>query len=251
MLRIHWMEFKTELLKMMRLPMYAIPTIAFPIIFYLLFGVGLSRKTPPGAMSVSAYLLATYGAFGVIGASLFGFGVGIAVERGQGWLQVKRATPMPLSAWFTAKLGMAVVFSAVIVLGLFLAGATMGNVRFPAEVWLSMFLVLIAGALPFCAFGLAIGYFAGPNSAPAIVNLIYLPIAFASGLWVPIHMLPKAIQKIAPALPPYHFGQLALLQIGAGEGSIGGHVLALALFTLLFLALATIGYRRDEGKMYG
>ena len=48
---------------------------------------------------------------GVIAVSLFGFGVALAMERGQGWLQVKRASPMPVSAYFLAKLFAAVVFS--------------------------------------------------------------------------------------------------------------------------------------------
>jgi ABC-type Na+ efflux pump permease subunit len=45
--------------------------------------------------------------------SLFGFGVTVAVERGQGWMEVKRTTPMPVSAYFTAKLAMAMIFSSI------------------------------------------------------------------------------------------------------------------------------------------
>jgi ABC-2 type transport system permease protein len=187
----------------------------------------------------------------VIGAALFGFGIGVATERGQGWLQLKRATPMPLSAWFGAKLAMAVLFSAIIAVLLFTMGSTLGGVRFEANVWIRLFATLIFGALPFCAMGLAIGYFAGPNSAPAIVNLLYLPMGFISGLWIPITILPKFFQMIAPALPSYHFGQLALMQIGAANGSGATHFFALIGFTVLFLMLAVIAYRRDEGKLYG
>ena len=64
--------------------------------------------------------------------------------------------------------------------------------------------------------GLAIGYFAGPNSAPAAINLIYLPMSFCSGLWVPYMFLPKLVRQIALALPPYHLSQLALGMVGAG-----------------------------------
>ena len=100
LLRIHWMEAKMELLKMMRLPAFVVPTLSFPLIFYVFFGIAFGRQST-GPMSMSTYLIATYGAFGVIGASLFGFGVAVAVERGQGWLQVKRASPMPLNEWVT------------------------------------------------------------------------------------------------------------------------------------------------------
>ena len=48
---------------------------------------------------------------------MFSFGVSLAMERGQGWLQVKRASPMPIAAYFFAKLFIAVVFSTVIIAG--------------------------------------------------------------------------------------------------------------------------------------
>ena len=52
---------------------------------------------------MARYLIATYGAFAIMGSTLYAFGVGIAVERGLGWLEVKRASPMPLGAYFFAK----------------------------------------------------------------------------------------------------------------------------------------------------
>jgi ABC-2 type transport system permease protein len=58
---------------------------------------------------------------------------------------------------------------------------------------------LVAGSLPFSAMGLALGYFTGPNSAPSTINLIYLPMSFCSGLWVPFMFLPKMVQQIAVA----------------------------------------------------
>ena len=93
------------------MPGYAIPSIAFPAMFYLLFGVVFGRGTV-GGVTMATYLIATYGAFGVIGASLFGFGVGVAVERGQGWMMLKRASPMPPMAFFVAKLVMCTIFAA-------------------------------------------------------------------------------------------------------------------------------------------
>ncbi len=249
--RIYLLEAKSELLKTLRLPAFVLPTLLFPLAFYLFFGI-IFGANKAGAVSVSAYMVATYGAFGVIGAALFNFGVNVAVERGQGWMEVKRATPMPPVAYFFGKIATSSVFAATIVLLLFSLAATAGHVHFGAATWALLFAALVAGSLPFCALGLAVGYFAGPNSAPAVLNLIFLPMAFLSGLWIPVGMLPKAIQAIAPWLPPYHLAEIALALIGAGEtGSLLVHILALLGFTILFLALARIGYLRDEGKTYG
>jgi ABC-2 type transport system permease protein len=250
--RSYVLEAKYEFLKQLRMPAYAIPAITFPVMFYLLFGVLFGGSRAAGSTTVATYMLATYGTFGVIGCALFGFGVGVAVERGQGWMTLKRATPMPPFAYFTAKLVMASLFGAIIVLLLSAVGVAFGGVSLPASTWVTLVSILIAGTVPFSALGLALGYFAGPNSAPAIVNLVYLPLAFASGLWIPIEMLPGAVKSMAPFLPPYHLAQLALAAVGAGRGApVWSHVLALAGFALVGLALASVAYRRDEDANWG
>lgn len=251
-LRAYVLEAKYEFLKVLRMPAYALPTIAFPAMFYLLFGVTFGGGRVTGTMTMSTYLQATYGAFGVIGAALFGFGVGVAIERGQGWLTLKRATPMPPFAYFFAKFCMAVIFSSIIVGILATLGITLGGVRLPATAWLQLAVTLILGSIPFCAMGLAFGTTLGPNAAPAIVNIVYLPLGFASGLWIPIEILPGFMRTLAIVLPPYHLGQLALAAIGGGRGApVWSHVLALVGFTLVGLGIALIGYRRDEDRMYG
>lgn len=250
--RIYWKEAKYELIKALRMPAYSLPTILFPVMFYVLFGLSFLKNQPAGGVSMAAYLLATYGSFGVMGAALFGFGVGVAVERGQGWMLLKRASPMPPAAYFTSKIVMSCLFGLTIVLLLFALGYLFGDVRMPVEGWFSLLGILVAGALPFCALGLAIGYLAGPNSAVAIVNLVYLPLAFASGLWIPVAVLPAFFKKLAPWLPPYHYSQLALKQLGADVGdSTAGHLVYLVAFTAICLGVAYLGYRRDEGKSYG
>ena len=53
-------------------------------------------------------------------------------------------------------------------------------------------------------------------------------------------------------MPPYHLSQLALKTVGASRGeAVSFHVGALVVVTLLFSTIAYIGYRRDEGKLYG
>ena len=248
--RIVALEARCELLKMVRLPAYALPTLCFPLVFYFFFGIVMGKRS--ATFDMAEYLLATYGVFGVVGASLFGFGVGVAVERGQGWMLFKRATPMPPLAWVAGRLFTSLAFGAVLVALLFLLGATAGKVDLPAATWLALAGVLILGMVPFGAFGLALGYLTGPNSAVPVVNLIYLPAAFASGLWVPIDFLPRIFQQIAPWLPTYHFGQLALGVVDRGRGEpVWKSVAVLVAFTAVSLALAWVGYRRDEGKTVG
>lgn len=249
--RIYRAETRAEILKMVRLPAYLIPTFAFPLMFYALFGISFGVGKSYGSTAVPTYLLATYGAFGVIGVALFGFGVGVAVERGQGWMLLKSASPMPVSAFFAAKVTLSLLLSVGVVVLLAAAGVLFAEVPFELGRLAALTAVLVAGALPFCAFGLLLGYLAGPNSAPAVVNLIHLPMSFASGLWIPIQALPDAIQKIAPGLPAFHYGQLALEVVGAGDGRVLQHTLYLVAFTAVCLMGAGVAYRRDDGKTFG
>lgn len=245
-------EAKYELIKNVRIPAYAISTLAFPIMFYVLFGIVMARNSA-ARIETATYAMASMGCFGVIAAALFGFGVSIAMERGQGWLQVKRASPMPVSAYFAAKLFSALTFSVAIASVLLVVGFQFGGVRLSALMAAELSVILVLGTIPFSAMGLAIGYLIKPNSAPAVLNLIYLPMAFCSGLWIPLFMLPRGIRAVAKFLPPFHLSQLALNSIGMGSNQTPTwqHVQALVGFTLIFLGLAWFGYRRDEGKTYG
>ena len=249
---IYLKEAKYEFLKNLRLRVYTASVLSFPIMFYILFGLVLNAKQSIGPVRVPTYLLATYGTFGIIAASLFGTAAGLASDRGLGWLQVKRASPMPPFAYFAAKVVNSMIFSTIIVLALFALGIGLGGVRMPVSTFAKLLAILAAGSLPFSAMGLALGYFAGPNSAPSMINLIYLPMSFCSGLWVPIMFLPKAVQQIAHVLPAYHVAQLALSVVGAGaHESSAGHWEVLAAFTMICLGVARIGFQRDQGKLYG
>lgn len=252
-LNVFALEANYEILKYARLRGFSISVLFFPMMFYVLFGIVLPSGSPWSRSQTASYLLATMACYGVMGVAMFSFAVGLAMERGQGWLQVKRASPMPLPAYFVAKMVNAMVFSVAIALLLLAVGVAFGGVRMPLLMALKLISVLVLGSIPFSAMGLAVGYFAKPNAAPAVVNLIYLPMSFCSGLWIPIFVLPKVLQNVAQVLPPYHVAQLALnaIHMGPYPNPIGIHVEAIIGSTLLFLGLAAYGYWKDEGETYG
>ena len=83
------------------------------------------------------------------------------------------------------------------------------------------------------------------------MNLIYLPMSFLSGLWIPYEVLPAAVKAVAPFLPAYHLGQLALGAIGLGPAARLEPRRRAAGFACLGLGLALWGYRRDEDRTWG
>jgi len=224
-------------LNLLRLPAYSIPTLVFPVMFFAFFGIVMN----PGA---TAYLLATFSTFGVLGAALFAFGVGVATERAQGWYTLIRATPAPLAGIVIGKWFGAALFSAAIVVTMCAVAAFLGGVKLEASQWWGLLAVLIAGTLPFCLLGLGLGLLLSPNVAPAVINIVYLPLAFLSGLWVPVSQFPGWLKPLAPWLPPYHLAEVALHITGVRPGDPWASVLALSLFSALFALLVVIGWRR-------
>ena len=73
-LRIALLETRFQFLSSLRLPAFAIPTLLFPVFFYLFFAVIFQSGGP--SLVAPTYMLATYGVFGVLGPSIFGFGGG-------------------------------------------------------------------------------------------------------------------------------------------------------------------------------
>ena len=105
--------------------------------------------------------------------------------------------------------------------------------------WALLALVNIIGVLPFAAIGLYVGALVGGNAAPALLNVLYLPMAFLSGLWLPLSMLPAVLATSAQVWPAYHLGQLALKVVGFDQHQpVWLHVLVLLGFTVVFFLLA-------------
>ena len=234
-LRCYWLEARCEFLRVLRAPAFAVPTLVFPPMFYLLFGVLLNG----GHGKASSYLLATYGVFGVMAPGLFGFGVAMAMDRERGFLALKRALPTPPGALLLAKMAMAMLFAAMISTILSTLGLTLGHVALSPLQWAQLFMVDVFGVLPFCAIGLYIGTTVSGQGAPAVINLLYLPMAFLAGLWMPLSMLPALFATLAPAWPAYHLAQIALSVVGLDDGgSVAVHAIVLLAVSALFFLLA-------------
>lgn len=242
--RSYLAEVRGEALKTWRTPAFVLPTLLFPLVFYVLFALLLPGRW--GELDKPLYLLATYGVFGVMGPALFGFGVGVALERQNGWLALKQVSPMPPGAYLFAKLCMSLGFGLLVVLLLSAAAAVGGAFNVDPWRWLLLLGVLVVGSLPFCALGLWIGSWARGDGAAAVVNLLFLPMAVLSGLWIPLQVFPSWLQESAVIWPAWHLAQIALAVVGqAQDVAIGWHAAVLGLSSIGFLALAARRLQRE------
>ncbi|WP_404547070.1 ABC transporter permease [Dyella jejuensis] len=234
-------EARSECVRYLRNPSFMLPIMLFPSLFYLLFGIVMGKSE--GA-DVARYLLASYGVFGVMSPGLFGFGVSLALERDGGLLTYKRALPMPPGAYLLGKMLMAILAAAAVILLLLAMGVGLAHVPLTARQAGLLLLTGTLGVLPFCALGMLIGTLLKGQGAPGMLNLVYLPMSFLSGLWVPLNQLPKVLQQIAPIWPSYHLHQLGLAALGLDQADVAEQVGILAGFTVLFFVIAARRLRR-------
>ncbi len=246
-LRIFLTEARYEFIRLLRTRAFSLSVIGFPVVFYLFFGLIMNRGQHIGSVSVAKYMLASYAVFGMVGAALFGIGGGLASELGTGWLELKRASPMPPFAYLLAKCCSAAAFGVVIVTLLTLLGVTVAHVSITLPEFTRLIALTLVGTIPFACMGIVIALLVPFNAVPGVINMLYLPMSFCGGLWIPIMMLPHILQKFALILPTYHVSQLALGVFGyASTGRTSSHWLGLLGFTLILLGIAAIAARRLE-----
>jgi ABC-2 type transport system permease protein len=229
-----WAEF----LKLWRVPAFSATSLLLPIVFYAFIGIGQSAQKLQGTnVTFGAYFLGSMAVYSVANVMVFSFGISVANERGMKTDVLMRATPLPPVVYLLAKSITAIVFA--------------GGVRLEADQWFTLASRLMLGSIPFIALGFAIGYLAGPNSAIAVINLIYLPMAFASGLFFPKQLLPDIVQQISPYLPLYRFGQLGWNAVGAPTSeNVTTDWLYLIGYGVAFFAIAVWAYRREESRKF-
>ena len=242
--------FYTELLNLFRSPASLVPTLIFPMMFWTFFGIPNAQRTIEG-FSLGAYILCSYAAYSAIQTVLFNIGISVASERAQGFYQLVRVTPMRVEAVLLAKMFSTLVMAAFALVLLLIYGQLTVRLNIGFFAYLEIIGRALVGMLPFAALGAFVGYAArNAQSASPILNLIFFPMAFGSGLFIPLEGLPKIVQQFAIYLPAYHSGQFTRAVVDPRVTSSLPHLWWILGYTLLFAALAVWAYKRDEGTNY-
>ena len=121
-----------------RTPAFSLTNLALPVLFFTFFGLPVARQTFSNGVSVGAYLLTSFAAYAVGSVMVYGFGIGVATERGMKIDLLMRATPLPPAIAVTAKVLNALAFSLLSVLVLIVYGILVGGVRQDLTVWIDI-----------------------------------------------------------------------------------------------------------------
>ena len=243
-MRIFWHELKGEQLLYWRSRELAFFTFMLPMIFFVLLGSTYGDDRIEGVKG-SRYLLAGMIGYGAIAIGFAGLAIILVIRREAGVLKRLRATPLPAPVYVTAVLCAFLAAFALEVVGLLVLGRLLFGIAFPSRPF-SLVLALVIGSVAFTALGVGLtALIRSAEGASAVVNAIYLPMAFISGSFFSPHHFPAFIRAIGKVLPLTYFIKLvrAIMLHGHSITSEGGAVAAVAAWGVVGAAVALRRFR--------
>jgi ABC-2 type transport system permease protein len=246
-------ELKGELLLYTRSRELAFFTFLLPMIFFLLLAsvYGNDRIKSEGNVRSAEFLEAGMIGYGAISIAFAGLAIVLVIRREAGILKRLRATPLPAPVYVSALLSAFLAAFAVEVVGLLAIGRAFFSVALPHHA-LSLVLALLLGAVAFCGLGIGLtALIKSAEGASAVVNAIYLPMAFISGSFFSPHSYPGFLRAIAAVLPLTYFLRLVrnVMLHGHEIWSQGTNVAILAAWGVagVIVALRSFRWEPTEG----
>jgi ABC-2 type transport system permease protein len=239
------MYTRYELLRAFRNRRYFILSLGFPLVlFFVIAGPNRGvRDFEHTGISLPLYYMVSLASFGTIFA-MISSGGRIAAERQAGWTRQLRITPLPVRAYFRAKMLTSYATAIASLALLYLAGASLG-VSLPAHSWLEMSGLIVVALLPFGAFAIMLGHLMTVESIGPLSGGTVSLLAVFSGTWFPATGF---LHTVGQWLPSYWLVQAGRVTLeGHGWGARGWAVVL--AWTFVLAALAVLAYRRDTGRV--
>lgn len=234
-----------EIIRGFRNRRYFIFSLIFPLILFL-FVAGANRHVKLDGISFPLYYMTGMIAFGSM-IAVMGGGARISVERQTGWTRQMRITPLPVRAYFRAKILSGYTIAALSIVLLAVAGVAYG-VHLSAGGWATMVGLVLVGLIPFAIIGILLGHLLGPDSlGPALGGITSL-FALLGGAWAPL-ATNGTFLTIVKLIPSYWLVQAGKTALGNSGWPVEGWIV-IVVWTLVSLRLAMVVYRRDTARVF-
>jgi ABC-2 type transport system permease protein len=198
-IELGWRQYRLERKMFWRNPTAAFFNFILPLLFLTLFGAIFSgdkhelRVIIPGIAGMS-----------VMATTFNALANNIVFLREQGVLKRMSGTPLPRGSYLAGIFGNVVTNAAVQILIIVLAAKFVFGIDWPRDVF-ELFVYVVLGVVCLASLGIALSHVI-PNfdSAPAYVNIIFLPVIFISGVFFDVDTAPQGIHDVGSALPLTH-----------------------------------------------
>jgi len=202
-----------------RNPMAAVFTFAFPIIFLVVVGSSAGSSAVPGyTLRYDQYVVVAMLTFGLIAACYTNLAMAVCTRRETGVLKRMRGTPIAIGSYMGGLIGSVLIVVAILTVIVVSIGMAFYHLHFPYHL-AAVLITLVVGIVTFCALGLAVTVIV-PNAdaAPAIVNGLYFPVVFISGVFYPLAQ-GSVLARIADWFPIFHMIRALASAFEGGPGS--------------------------------
>ncbi|MBN8294475.1 ABC transporter permease [Rhodobacter sp. NTK016B] len=229
---------------LLRQPGFWVPTILFPAMLYSFFGAQMADG-PAGI-----YALASFAVYAVLGVGFYQFGVSVAQDRETPFVLWQHTLPGALWLGWAARIvvAMGVVLAAVAMV--LLAGRFVGGIVPDGPETARLIAACALVSVPAVLMGIALGSAASARAAVPLSNLLFLPLAYLGGLWVPPVALPESVEALSVWTPTRAMGELAWAAVD-GRALPGRYLVVLAGWSLLSVAVIGLAQSRHRRAMFG
>jgi ABC-2 type transport system permease protein len=230
-----WRQFRAQNKLFWRNPFSAFFTLAFPLLFLLIFNA-LNGNQKIEALDIRFAQFFTPGilVFAVVSACYTNLATSVPINRDEGILKRVRGTPLPAWIYLTARIASAVYMAFIAAALMVLVGVLAFHVKVFWHLLPAALLTMLVGTTSLCALGLAVAAIV-PNgeAAPAFANFTWLPIAFVSDIFFTTKDAPGWVKTIGDIFPVKHFAlamEAAFSPFTKGGGFEWGHLEVIAIW---------------------
>ena len=201
-----WKQIRSTNRLFWRTPIAAFFTLGLPVIFLVLFSVIFGSEDIGGGYSFSQFFAPAMAVFAAVSSTFTNIAIGTALARDQGILKRVRGTPLPAWIYMVGRIGSGVWIAILSVVLMFVMGWAFFGFRMIWDDFGPAVLVFVVGIATFSALGLSVCAIVKHGDAtPAVANGVFLPMAFISGIFIPLDDAPRWLVILGDVFPLKHF----------------------------------------------
>ncbi|MBK5233624.1 MAG: ABC transporter permease [Thermoleophilia bacterium] len=224
-------------------------TALLPVIFLLIFATifGNDKIKTLDNLPTTTYYVPAIVTLAVVSATMVSLAINLTIAREAGLLKRGRGTPLPPWVFIAGRVGNAIVISVLMVVVITIIGRVLYDAPIPWERLPALITTLLVGASSFCCLGIAMtAIIPSREAAPAITNLITLPLYFLSGIFIPESEIPDGVLSFANHFPIRDFFEAFFSAYNpntVGSGFEWGNLAVVAIWGLAGLLLSIRYFR--------
>jgi ABC-2 type transport system permease protein len=238
-------QIKYENLAFWRNPPAAFFTVAFPLMFLVIFNFAFGNSTiavDGGTTRYSTFIIPQIVTLEIVSAQYTNIALGLVFARDGGLLKRFRGTPLPAWAYMFGRIVHATLIGVLLTVVTVAAGTLFYGVDVPTDTMPAFVVSLVIAAACFSSLGMAATTIV-PNAdaAPAIINFSILPLLFLD-VFIRIDTAPIWLDVVRNFFPVRHAVraiEAAFNPFATGSGFEWGHLAVMAAWALAGALIAT------------